>query len=165
MVNLDWTLQLVRGGGKVPGFRANQLGGCLLKLNKALTVMLPSLLCAGGATPTPSFFEALVALKQLHVLEVLPGVYGQIAGYDMDVGQGDADSHPIGHMGVGDAHLAAIGKLTQLQQVTVKVGCWGDNVLFWGGGVCGGRGKGASFQGQGIDAGGAARSVLTVCWL
>lgn len=32
-----------------------------------------------------------------------------------------ADSHPIGHMGVGDAHLSAIGKLTQLQQVTVKV--------------------------------------------
>lgn len=75
----------------------------------------------GGATPLPAFFEALSGLKQLRVLEVLPGVYGQIAGYDMDVGQGDADSHPIGHMGVGDAHLSAIGRLTQLQQVTVKV--------------------------------------------
>jgi len=45
---------------------------------------------AGGATPTPAFFEGLVCLKQLRVLEVLPGVYGQIAGYDMDMGQGDA---------------------------------------------------------------------------
>jgi hypothetical protein len=45
--------------------------------------------CAGGATPPPAFFEALASLKQLKVLEVLPGVYGQIAGYDMDVGQGD----------------------------------------------------------------------------
>lgn len=47
-------------------------------------------LSAGGATPPPAFFEALASLKQLRVLEVLPGVYGQIAGYDMDVGQGDA---------------------------------------------------------------------------
>lgn len=45
---------------------------------------------AGGATPPAAFFEALSSLKQLRVLEVLPGVYGQIAGYDMDVGQGDA---------------------------------------------------------------------------
>lgn len=44
----------------------------------------------GGATPTPAFFEGLLALKQLRVLEVLPGVYGQIVGYDMDVGQADA---------------------------------------------------------------------------
>lgn len=39
----------------------------------------------------------------------------------MDVGQDDADSHPIGHIGVGNAHLSVIRKLTQLQQVTVKV--------------------------------------------
>lgn len=45
---------------------------------------------AGGATPTAAFFESLTALKQLQVLEVLPGVYGQIAGYDMDREQGNA---------------------------------------------------------------------------
>jgi hypothetical protein len=35
-------------------------------------------------------------LKQLRVLEVLPGVYGQIAGYDMDMGQGNAGA--VGQM-------------------------------------------------------------------
>jgi hypothetical protein len=58
---------------------------------------------AGGATPLPAFFEALAGLKQLRVLEVLPGVYGQIAGYDMDVGQGDAGEEQLQY-GPGDAH-------------------------------------------------------------
>lgn len=45
---------------------------------------------AGGATPPPSFFEQLTCLRQLRVLELLPGVYGQIAGFDMDMMHGDA---------------------------------------------------------------------------
>lgn len=42
---------------------------------------------AGGATPPPPFFEGLTALRRLRTLELLPGVYGQIAGFDMDVVQ------------------------------------------------------------------------------
>jgi hypothetical protein len=39
---------------------------------------------AGGATPPPSFFAQLSSLRQLEVLELLPGVYGQVLG-DLEV--------------------------------------------------------------------------------
>lgn len=46
---------------------------------------------AGGATPPASFFERLTVLRQLEVLEFLPGVYGQLLN-DMDVDMASANA-------------------------------------------------------------------------
>jgi hypothetical protein len=39
----------------------------------------------GGATPSPAALGGLSALRQLRALEVLPGVYGVLAGFDHDM--------------------------------------------------------------------------------
>ncbi|WIA21335.1 hypothetical protein OEZ85_000562 [Tetradesmus obliquus] len=76
---------------------------------------------AGGATPPPSFFAQLSGMRQLEVLELLPGAYGQALGdLDIDVASANAQG-PVGEGGLADAHLEAIAQLTQLKKLTVKV--------------------------------------------
>jgi hypothetical protein len=46
---------------------------------------------ASGATPPPSFFAQLSCMRQLSVLEFLPGGYGQLFG-DMDADMASANA-------------------------------------------------------------------------